>query len=507
MTKGDIIKEDKKYKEIRTEEDRQKEIDRETVRVEQEVPDSSVSEAEKTADRTELSPDEQPVFDTDPDSSIELVYGIEEHPKSIWETLFYAFQITLVDFTPFIWAGMFVSIAGLEESVIATMIRTCFLAMGIATLIQTTIGNRLPIVQGPSSSVLTAMGNVTAVYGFAAMWGAVLVGGALEFLIGKAKILGKLRRFIPAVVTGSVVTVIGFVATRISITWIFTKPNAMDLSLALVAFLLAIILKFKGKGIMSSGFVLFTVLIVGVIGASLVGRYNWASVAEAPLFSLPTLFPFQGHGGEESPFVILGAAVLVGFTGYIGSMFESLGDYAATCAVSKTTYRVKHINKGITAEGLGCVASGLLGALPVTSYTQNIGIIAATGVASRRITQVAAVIFLFYGLSPKLAAMLAAIPRPVVGGVFLISAALIMFSGIEVIASEKRNTANNLIAGVTIGCGVMVPTFATGAWKEWVAGFSDFGRMFVTSNIFIAVVVGIVMNLLIHHFLKAGDEN
>lgn len=159
---------------------------------------------------------EQPIFETQPDSTVKVSIGVEENPKSWWQTLFFAWQITLVDFTPFIWAGMFVSLAGLPDTVVPVMIKTCFLAMGIGTLIQTTIGNRLPIVQGPSSSVLTAMGGVTATYGFPAMWGAVLVGGALEAVIGFSRVLGRLRKFIPPVVTGSVVATIGFVACKIA---------------------------------------------------------------------------------------------------------------------------------------------------------------------------------------------------------------------------------------------------------------------------------------------------
>lgn len=445
--------------------------------------------------------EEQPVFDVEIESSIELTYGIEDRPKTWAETIFYAFQITLVDFTPFIWAGMFVSLAGLPDSIIPIMISTCFLAMGVGTLIQTTIGNRLPIVQGPSSSVLTAMGGVTATFGFPAMWGAVLVGGALEFLIGQSKVLGKIKNYIPPVVTGSVVTAIGFVAAKISITWIFTNPNGIDLSLALLAFILALTLKFKFKGILSSGFVLFSVIAVGVVLATILGRYDWAKVAAAPLFAMPKLFPFKGYGGVDKPFLIVGAAILGGFTGYVGSMFESIGDYAATCAVSKETYRVKHINKGIAAEGLGCIASGLLGALPVTSYTQNIGIIAATGVASRFITQVAAFMFLLYGLSPKLAMMLATIPRPVVGGVFAISASLIMFSGIEVVMSEKKSMGNNLVAGTAIGAAVMLPVFAATNGAKWVSTFGNFSKMFMTNSIFIAVTMGVIMNILVNHIL------
>lgn len=454
-----------------------------------------------------IDKEEQPVFDVQVESAVDLIYGVEDTPETVWRTLFYAFQITLVDFTPFIWAGMFVALAGLPDSVIPTMISTCFLAMGVGTLLQTTIGNRLPLVQGPSSSLLTAMGGVTATFGFAAMWGAVLVGGFLEFLIGKFRILGKLRNFIPPVVTGSVVTVIGFVAAQISIAWIFSNPNFIDLALAAFAFVLALVLRFRFKGIVSSGFVLIAVIIVGVITASFLGRYDWSAVSATPWLSMPELFPFRDLDESGKPFVLIAAAIIGGFAGYVGSMFESVGDYAATCAISKEVYRVKHINKGIAAEGLGCMAAGALGALPVTSYTQNIGIIAATGVASRVVTQVAAVLFLIYGLSPKLAVMLASIPRPVVGGVFAISASLIMFSGIEVVMSERHDISNDLIAGTIIGAGVMVPVFAATSGATWVATFSDFMKMFVTNGIFVAVVVGIIMNVLIAHVLRQKHKN
>jgi xanthine/uracil permease len=446
---------------------------------------------------------EQPVFDKEIKTSITPILTINERPKSWGVTLLYAFQVTLVDFTPFIWAGAFVALAGLPDSVIPIMISTCFLAMGIATLIQTILGNRLPIVQGPSSSVLTAMGPVTAVYGFPAMWGAVLVGGLLEMLFGASRILGNLRKFIPPVVTGSVVTAIGFVAAKISLTWIFGTGKPIHLVLALIAFLFALFLKFKCKGILSNAFVLISVIVVGVIISTIVGEYSWDKVSAAPWFAMPKLFPFQGMGGTTKPFVLIGIAIIGGFTGYIGSIFESLGDYAATCAVCGEEYKVKHINKGIAAEGAGCVVSGLLGALPVTSYTQNIGIIAATGIASRFVTQVAAVMFILYGLSPKLAMMLACMPRSVVGGVFAISASLIMFSGIDVVISDTRDFANNLISGTAIGFAVMLPFYATTTGAKWANTLGSFGKMYVTNSIFIAVTVGIVMNILIRYVFNS----
>lgn len=450
---------------------------------------------------------EQPIFDVQPASTIKPIIGIDEKPKTWFETIFYAWQVTLVDFTPFIWAGMFVSLAGLPDSVIPVMIRTCFIAMGIGTLIQVTFGNRLPIVQGPSASVLTSMGGVTAVYGFPAMWGAVIVGGVVEALIGASRMLGALRRFIPPVVAGSVVVSIGLVAARIAITWIFSVQQPIYFILSAVAFLFAIYLKFKGKGLFSQGFILISVLLIGVILASFFGIYDWSRVAQAPWFAIPTIFPFRGFGGESGPPVVFVLAAIVGgFTGYIGSMFESIGDYAATCAVCDEVYRVKHVNRGITAEGAGCVVSGLLGALPVTSYTQNIGILAATGIASLHVIRVAAVMFLLYGLSPKLAMMLACIPRPIVGSVFLISASLIMFSGVDVIISEARNLRNNLIAGTTIGLGAMLPYYASTMGSKWVSTLHPFMKMLFGNNIFIAVISGVTLNIILNMFLKEGEK-
>ena len=275
----------------------------------------------------------------------------------------------------------------------------------------------------------------------------------------------------------------------------------------MVAFLFALFLKFKCKGILSNAFVLISVLVVGVVISTIVGEYNWAKVGAAPWFAMPKLFPFKGlFGGTTKPFVFIGIAIIGGFTGYIGSIFESLGDYAATCAVCGEEYKVKHINKGIAAEGAGCIVSGLLGALPVTSYTQNIGIIAATGIASRFVTQVAAVMFILYGLSPKLAMMLACMPRSVVGGVFAISASLIMFSGIDVVISDSRDFANNLISGTAIGFAVMLPFYATTTGAKWANTLGSFGKMYVTNSIFIAVTVGIVMNILIRYVFNAKSE-
>ena len=452
---------------------------------------------------------EQPVFDQAIESNIEITYGIEDVPKPWWTSLYFAVQITLVDFTPFVWGGMFVSLAGLDAAtVLPTMISACFLVMGICTLIQTTIGNRLPIVQGPSASLASSMGSVAATYGLPAVWGSVIVGGALETLLGGARIMSKIRKFLPPVVVGSVVAAIGYVAARIAVQWTFSSQDAKSLIMAAVAFLLALVLKFRGgKGLLSQGFILITVIIVGVVGASALGVFNWEAVHNAPWFALPKLFPYTGLEGQSgSTIAFVGAAIVGGFSGYIASMFESVGDYAATCAACDEVYRIKHIDRGIFAEGLGCVISAFFGGLPCTSYTQNIGIISATGVCSRRVTQIAGVIFLAYGLCPKLAYILSGIPRSVIGAVFLISAATIMFSGIDSIISDKRSLRNTLVAGTTLALAIMLPYHCASTYSAWAKSLPAFLNMLCTSTVFIAVVAGVLLNLILNYVLKDKDE-
>lgn len=154
------------------------------------------------------------------------------------------------------------------------------------------------------------------------------------------------------------------------------------------------------------------------------------------------------------------------------------------------------------AEGLGCVITAFFGALPYTSYAQNIGIVAATGVASRRVTQVAGVLFLLYRLCPKMAYVLAGIPKPIIGAVFLITAASIMFSGIDTIVSSPRTLRNTIIAGTTLSVAVMLPYHCSSTYAEWASSLPPFLNMVCTSNVFLAVIFGVGLNIILNIILK-----
>ena len=157
--------------------------------------------------------------------------------------------------------------------------------------------------------------------------------------------------------------------------------------------------RFARSGVLARGAILFSLLLFGVVSPA-----RWASPTSrrwrrAPWFGLPRLFAFGGPGlGWE----LAAGAVFGVLIGYVGSIAESIGDYAGTCAVSGIAYRVRHMHRGITVEGIASAIGPLFGGLPLTTYSQNTGVIATTRVASRRVVQVAAVILLLYGLSPKL---------------------------------------------------------------------------------------------------------
>ena len=363
-------------------------------------------------------------------------YGIDERPAAWWEAVLYGWQHTLVDISPFVLPLAVGAALGMAAGEQARFINDCLLAMGIATLIQTTVGNRLPIVQGPSATLTGALVPIAGSMGGPAMWGGIFAGALLEMLVGASRVLGFLRRLFPPTVSGVVVIAIALALGQFAVRLAVGDGGAANFAwaggvIAVIA-LLQTVFRRAGRGIVGRGAIFLAIWAVGLGVGSLAGAVDWSLVAAKPWLGPPRFFPYggPGFGWTLVPAAMLGVAV-----GYLGSIVESLGDYAATCAVSGETYRVRHMNRGIFAEGLGCAVAACLGALPVTSYTQNIGIIATTGVASRFVVRIAAGVLILYGLCPKFGALLVAMPRAVLGGVFVLVCGMIAMSGIRLIGA------------------------------------------------------------------------
>jgi uracil permease len=438
----------------------------------------------------------------------EPVYTIDERPARFWEALLYGWQHTLVDISPFVLPLAVAAALGMPAPEQARLINACLVAMGVATLIQTTLGNRLPIIQGPSATLTGTLVPIGASLGAPAMWGGVFVGALLEMAVGASRVLGLLRRLFPPAVSGVVVMAIGLslgqVAVRLAVGG--GRPRDFVLAGAVLGliFLLQIVFRRWAGGLLARGAIFLSIWIVGLGLGSVLGEVDWSLVAQRPWLGLPRLFPYggPGFGWELVPAALLGVAV-----GYFGSMIESLGDYAATCAVAGETYRVRHMNRGIFAEGLGSLVAACLGAIPCTSYTQNIGIIAATGVASRFVVRLAAGVLILYGLCPKFGALLVAMPRSVLGGVFLLVCGLIAVSGLRLAAAARPTTANGSVVGLTLIAAAALPVVVRhGLGEEWLARLPALAALLVTNTVVLAVLLAVGLNLLLNVLLGGEGE-
>ncbi|HEV2853714.1 MAG TPA: solute carrier family 23 protein [Thermoanaerobaculia bacterium] len=420
-------------------------------------------------------------------------YGIDDVPPPA-ETLLYAWQHTLVDVSPFVLPLIVAGAVGYSEAQAATMISACLVLMGIATFVNATWGNRLPSVLGPSATDTGAMATAGSIFGAPAMWMAGFVGGLFETVVGASGVLRSLRRFLPPYVCGIVVLTIGISLARVAGGWIFadTRPRMLGLAVAAVASILLLTVighRFR-IGVLARGSILFSLLLWGVGVAGALGLADFDALSRAPWFGLPRPFAF---GGPGMGWKLAAGAVFGVWIGYVGSIAESIGDYAGTCAVSGVTYRMRHINRGITVEGLASAIGPFFGALPLTTYAQNTGVIATTRVASRRVVQVAAGILLLYGLSPKTGTLLVLIPRPIVGAVFLVICGMIATAGLRLLACGEKDEAFLVTTAVSLIAALTIP-LAASSQKDWLASLSPTARLFLSNGVVIAITLGIVLN-------------
>ncbi len=434
----------------------------------------------------------------------QLRYAIEERPKGL-EAILYGWQHTLVDISPFILPLPIAAAMGLSAADSASFINFGLVAMGLATLLQTTIGNRLPIIQGPSATFVGTMVPLAAKAGGPAMWGGILVGGIIEALLGATRLVGLLRRFLPARVCGTLIVVIGLSLGQLALRLSVGSGRSVEISLAVAVIVMVFLLQVAPRflpmqasertkrivGLISGGSIFFAIWTVGLGAGGLLGRVDWALVQDKPWFALPKLFPFGGPGfGWEFPI----AAMLVILVGYLASMVESVGDYAATCNVAGVEYTEQHMNRGIFAEGLGGIMCSAMGAVPCTSYTQNIGIIATTRVASRFVVQIAALILMLYGLCPKFGALLVAMPRSVLGGVFVIVCGMIVASGFRLLQANEADNSDGWVIGITLVVALSVPgLMQSAALAPKVAELPLAVTLLLTNSIVLAVLLGIVL--------------
>ena len=365
---------------------------------------------------------------------------------------------------------------GMPGDVTAQFVGTFFVVSGLATLAQTKFGNRYPIVQGAPFSMLAPalaiVGVVTAGgVGGAGDWqaalvqlqGAIIVAATVQVALGYFGLVGKLRRVLSPVVIAPTIALIGLA--------LFDAPQitSPDQSWALLGLTLVLIVLFSQYlDVKHRAFKLYPVVLalaiawIGAAALSVQGTFGADHPGYVPLEQvtdtslLLPIHPFQWGVPEIT------AAFVVGMVaGVLASIVESIGDYYAVANLTGSAApSAKRINHGIGMEGLMNVFSGIMGTGGSTSYSENIGAIGLTGVASRYVVQVGAVVMVFVGFIGYFGQLIATIPDPIVGGLFIAMFAQIVAVGLGTLRHVDLESSRNVfIVGFAMFVGLAIPAY------------------------------------------------
>jgi uric acid transporter len=386
---------------------------------------------------------------------------------------------------------------GLSGQQLAFLINADLFTCGIASIIQAVgfwkIGVRLPLLQGVTFTAVAPMiaigtANGGGVDGLLAIYGAVIVAGIFTFFI--APFFSRLLRLFPPVVTGTVITVIGF--TLVPVAALDAgggNPEAADFgSLQNLAFaggtLLFILVIYRFfRGFLSTIAVLLGLVVgsavaaaFGIVDFSGVGQAGWVGVTTPFYFGFPTF----GVAAIVSMIVVM-----------LITAVETTGDVFATGEIVEKRIRREDIARAIRADGLATTLGGLLNSFPYTCFAENVGLVRLTRVRSRWVVAAAGAIMIVFGLLPKMGAIVAAVPRPVLGGAALVLFATVGVIGIQTLSRvDFHDERNVIIVAVSVGLALIPVAFPT-----FYQNFPDELQIIVGSGITMGSLTAILLNL------------
>jgi xanthine permease len=328
---------------------------------------------------------------------------------------------------------------------------------GIATILQVWknrfFGIGLPVVLGCTFTAVGPMIAIGGQYGISAIYGSILVSGV--FVIVISKYFGKLVRFFPPVVTGSVVTIIGITLIPVAMNNMAGGEGSSDfgsltnLSLAFGTLLIILVLYKFFTGFIRSISILAG-LIIGTVAASFMGMVDVSEVGNASWFHMAQPFYFGLPTFELS-------AILTMILVAIVSLVESTGVYFALADICKKDVEEKDLARGYRAEGLAIVLGGLFNAFPYTTYSQNVGLLQLSGVKKNHIIYMTGAFLVVLGLVPKIGAMTTIIPAPVLGGAMVAMFGMVIAYGIKMLSQVDFSSQENLlIIACSVGMGLGV---------------------------------------------------
>ena len=392
----------------------------------------------------------------------------------------------------------------LSTAEIAMLVQNAMFVAGIATMIQLypvwKVGSKLPIVMGVSFTFVTILSTVAVNYGYPTVIGAVMIGGIFEGTLG---LFAKYwRKIISPVVAGCVVTAIGFSLFTVG-TRSFGGGYAEDfgspknLLLGTITLVTCLLWNIKAKGYLKQLSVLAG-LTVGYIVAIFMGKVDLSVIFADGLIALPKFLPFK-------PVFNIGAIVSVCII-YLVSAAETIGD--TTALVSGGLHRDiedSEISGSLACDGFASTISSFFGCPPVTSFSQNIGLINMTKVVNRFTIATGAAAMILAGLLPPVGNFFASLPESVLGGCTLMMFGTILFSGVEMLAKAGFNHRNSIIVSLSLAIGIgFITSSEIGVW----ACFPEVVQsVFATNVVAVVFVVSVLLNLILPKSMEVKSED
>ena len=391
---------------------------------------------------------------------------------------------------------------GLPGDQLVYLINADLFTCGVATLIQTVglwkVGFRLPIIQGVTFAAVTPMILIGEAGGLTAIYGSVIVAGIITFLV--SPYFSRLLRFFPPVVIGSIITIIGVSLLPAAVTWAGGgDPSAKDFgsppNIALAfAVLVIILLIYRFFGGFISRIAVLLGLIIGTIISTIAGVTDFGGVSEAGTLGITTPFFFGLPTFQLAAILSMVLVMLV-------TMVETADNAVAVGEIVGREIREENLSAGLRADGLSTALGGILKAFSYTAYAQNVGLVRLTGVRSRWVVAAAGGFLILLGLFPKLAAVVAAIPLPVLGGAGFALFGTVAATGIRTLARvDFERDANVIIVAISLALGI-IPV----AVQDFYAGFPPGMQIVLNSGITAGSIVAIVLNV-VFNILGGGDE-
>ncbi|WP_247010108.1 uracil-xanthine permease family protein [Halorientalis litorea] len=435
---------------------------------------------------------------TETEGEIDLDYGVDDKPPWL-KSILLGLQHVAVMIVPATAVAYIVAGAvGLEAADTAYLVQMVLLFSGIATIVQTytvgPVGSKLPIVMGTSFTFVGAASSIGASSGLAAVFGAILVTGfVVEGLVGWQ--FKRIRPFFPPLVTGLVVVIIGLYLIPVGMDYAAGGVGAADygsltnLGLASLVLSIAVALNMFTSGVTR----LLSVLVGIVVGygvAVALGVVDFGPIADAAWFAVPRPGEF-GFAFEPVPIVTFAFLFLV-------SAMETVGDMSGITAAEGRNPTHEEFRGGLFTDGLLSSIGSAFAAFPITSFSQNVGIVNFTGVMSRHVVGIGGVLLAVLGLVPKVGAAVTTIPSAVFGGAVLLMVGMVAASGTRLIfLHTDLNRRNMVIMAVSLGLGLGVATR-----PEALGGLPSAAETFFGQPVILTALSALVLNTFV-----PGDQS